>query len=66
MAGQFVYLNGWQKIRQVANASLAHLEVASQMAGMIEAPIVTMNEIYLEGAGWNLTKFEIEYAPRTR
>lgn len=66
MAGQYVYLGGWKKIHRVDSADMAHLTMNAAATGTTATPVVTMNEIFIEGAGINLSRLEVEYIPRTR
>lgn len=64
MEGQYLYLNGWKRIRQVTDSNTLILSQAMNASGSVETPIVTMNEIELQGENAVLTHFEIDYVPR--
>ena len=66
MEGQYLYLNGWKKIREVTNDSRAIISQAADVTGKTATPIVTMNEIELSGDSVALTRLGIEYTPRMR
>lgn len=66
MQGQYLYLNGWRKIREITNANQAILSENAEADGTITTPVVTMNEIELSGDNVKLSKLEIEYTPRVR
>lgn len=66
MTGQYVYLGGWKKIHRIDSADVAHLMTNAETTGASTTPIATMNEVYLEGEGFNLSRFELEYTPRIR
>ncbi len=64
MKGQYLYLNGWKKISQVTDENTAVISQAAETSGNTVTPIVTMNEIKIQGDNAQLTRFEIEYVPR--
>ena len=66
MAGQFLYLGGWKKIRQITDAHSAILSDKAASSGTTAVPIVTMNEIEISGKNLALTMLEVEYIPRVR
>lgn len=66
MEGQFVYLDGWKKIRLVSNENKAVISETMTGSGTAETPVVTMNEIEISGENLALTRFEIDYTPRVR
>lgn len=66
MAGQFLYLDGWKKLRQITSADMAILSEPADRDGETDTPIVTMNEIELSGDGFALTRLEIDCVPRIR
>lgn len=66
MAGQFLYLDGWKKIRQITDAHSAILSEKAASSGTTVAPIVTMNEIEISGENRTLTMLEADYTPRVR
>lgn len=66
MVGQYIYLGGWKKIHAVLSATSARLTEDATTTGMTISPVVTMNEISIDGANLNLSRFEIDYVPRTR
>nr|DAS05010.1 MAG TPA: tail protein [Caudoviricetes sp.] len=66
MAGQFLYLDGWKKIRQITDAHSAILSDKATSSGTTTVPIVTMNEIEIGGENLALTMLEVEYIPRVR
>lgn len=66
MAGQFLYLDGWKKIRQITDAHSAILSDKAASSGTTAVPIVTMNEIEISGENLALTTLAIDYTPRVR
>ena len=66
MAGQFLYLDGWKKIRQITDAHSAILSDKATNSGTTAVPIVTMNEIEISGENLALTMLEVDYIPRVR
>ena len=65
-AGQYIYLEGgWRYIGRVLDKGRLELSTAMENSGVAAADVVTMNTIVLSGNA-TLTKFEIEYTPRTR
>ena len=66
MAGQFLYLDGWKKIRQITDAHSAILSDKAASSGTTFVPIVTMNEIEISGENLALTTLEVDYTPRVR
>lgn len=66
MAGQFIYLGGWKKIRLVSSENRAVISEIMAEGGSVETPVVTMNEIEVSGENLSLTTFEIDYTPRVR
>lgn len=66
MAGQFLYLDGWKKIRQITDAHSAILSDKATSSGTAAVPIVTMNEIEISGENLALTMLEVDYTPRVR
>lgn len=66
MTGQFLYLDGWKKIRQITGAHSAILSDKAASSGTTAVPIVTMNEIEISGKNLALTMLEVEYIPRVR
>ena len=66
MAGQFLYLDGWKKIRQITDAHSAILSDKVASSGTTSTPIVTMNEIEISGENRTLTMLEADYTPRVR
>ena len=66
MEGQFLYLDGWKKIRQITDAHSAILSDKAASNGTIFVPIVTMNEIEISGENLALTMLEVDYTPRVR
>ena len=66
MAGQFLYLDGWKKIRQITDAHSAILSDKATRSGTTDVPIVTMNEIEISGENRTLTMLEADYTPRVR
>ena len=64
MEGQYLYLNGWKRIRQVTDSNTLIISQDMNASGSAETPIVTMNEIELQGESAVLTRFEIDYVPR--
>ena len=66
MAGQFLYLDGWKKIRQITDAHSAILSDKAASSGTTSTPIVTMNEIEISGENLALTMLEVDYTPRVR
>ncbi len=66
MEGQYLYLDGWKKIRQVTGANRAILSEPANRSGETDTPIVTMNELELSGENVMLTRLEVEYVPRIR
>lgn len=64
MKGQYLYMDGWKKIVQVTDTSEAILSQAPSTSGETDTPIVTMNEIELQGDDVQLTRFEIAYVAR--
>ena len=65
MEGQYLYIGGWVKIRQVTDSSTAIISQAAQSDGVTVTPVVTMNELAFEG-DTALTQLEIDYSPRVR
>lgn len=65
MAGQYIYLGGWKKIHRVESADVAQLTVNATATGATDTPVITMNELFIEGAV-SLTRFELDYIPRIR
>ena len=63
MAGQFLYLDGWKKIRQITDAHSAILSDKAASSGTTSTPIVMMNEIEISGENLALTMLE-EVRPR--
>lgn len=49
MEGQYIYIGGWVKIRQVTNSSTAIISQDVQTSGVTMTPVVTMNELAFEG-----------------
>lgn len=66
MAGQFLHLDGWKKIRQITDAHSAILSDKAASSGTTSTPIVTMNEIEIGGENLALTTLEVDYTPRVR
>ena len=66
MARQFLYLDGWKKIRQITDAHSAILSDKAVSSGTTAVPIVTMNEIEISGENLALTMLEVDYTPRVR
>ena len=66
MEGQFLYLDGWKKIRQITDAHSAILSEKAANSGTTAVPIVTMNEIEITGENLSLTTLEVDYTPRMR
>lgn len=66
MEGQFLYLDGWKKIRQITDAHSAILSEKATNSGTTFVPIVTMNEIEISGENLALTMLEVDYTPRVR
>ena len=66
MAGQFLYLDGWKKIRQITDAHSAILSDKAASSGTTAVPIVTMNEIEISGENLALTMLEADYTARVR
>lgn len=66
MEGQFLYLDGWKKIRQITDAHSAILSDKAASSGTTAVPIVTMNEIEISGENLALTTLEVDYTPRVR
>lgn len=66
MTGQFLYLDGWKKIRQITDALSAILSDKAVSNGTTAVPIVTMNEIEISGVNLALTMLEVDYTPRVR
>ena len=66
MEGQFLYLDGWKKIRQITDTHSAILSDKVASSGTTAVPIVTMNEIEISGENLALTMLEVEYTPRVR
>ena len=66
MEGQFLYMGGWKKIRQITDAHSAILSGKAANSGTTSTPIVTMNEIEIGGENLSLTMFEVDYTPRVR
>lgn len=66
MKGQFLYLDGWKKIRQITDAHSAILSDKAACSGTTSTPIVTMNEIEISGENLALTMLEVDYTPRVR
>lgn len=66
MTGQFLYLDGWKKIRQITDAHSAILSDRTASSGTTAVPIVTMNEIEISGENLALTMLEVDYTPRVR
>ena len=66
MTGQFLYLDGWKKIRQITDAHSAILSDKAVSNGTTAGPIVTMNEIEISGVNLALTMLEVDYTPRGR
>lgn len=66
MEGQFVYLDGWKKIKLVNNENKAVISETMAESSTAETPVVTMNEIEISGENLALTHFEIDYIPRVR
>lgn len=66
MTGQFLYLDGWKKIRQITDAHSAILSDKATSSGTTAVPIVTMNEIEISGENLALTMLEVDYTPRVR
>lgn len=64
MKGQYLYLDGWRKISQVTDENTAIISQPAETSGNTVTPIVTMNEIEIQGDNAQLTRFEIEYVPR--
>ncbi len=64
MKGQYLYLNGWRKISQVTDANTVVISQPAAASGNTVTPIVTMNEIEIQGDNAQLTQFEMEYVPR--
>lgn len=54
MEEQFVYLDGWKKIRLVNNENKAVISETMTGSGTAETPVVTMNEIEISGESLNL------------
>ena len=66
IVGQYVFIGGWKRIVQVnSNDSIVISQMASS-TGNVDTPIVTMNELTIEGAGMLLTRFDVEILARTR
>lgn len=65
MEGQYIYIGGWLKIRQVTDSSTAIISQNAETSGATVTPVVTMNELAFEG-DTELTKLEIDYTPRVR
>lgn len=65
MEGQYIYIGGWLKIRQVTDSSTAIISQHAETSGASVTPVVTMNELSFEG-DTELTKLEIDYTPRVR
>ena len=66
MTGQFLYLDGWKKIRQITDTLSAILSDKAVSNGTTAVPIVTMNEIEISGVNLALTMLEVDYTPRVR
>ena len=66
LEGQYLYLNGWRKIREVTNENRAILSQTIESDGTTGVPIVTMNEIELSGDTASLSSFAVDYVPRVR
>ena len=66
MEGQFLYLDGWKKLRQITDAHSAILSDKAASSGTTAVPIVTMNEIEISGENLALTMLEVDYTPRVR
>ena len=66
MAGQFLYLDGWKKIRQITDVHSAILSDKAASSGTTAVSIVTMNEIEISGDNLALTMLEVDYTPRVR
>ena len=66
MTGQFLYLDGWKKIRQITDAHSAILSDKAASSGTTAVPIVMMNEIEISGENLALTMLEVDYTPRVR
>ena len=66
MEGQFLYLDGWKKLRQITDAHSAILSDKAASSGTTAVPIVTMNEIEISGENLALTILEVDYTPRVR
>lgn len=65
MEGQYLYIGGWKRIRQVTDTSTVILSAAVESTGTTQTPVVTMNEIEVTG-GEELTRFEVECHYRSR
>ena len=66
MEGQFLYLDGWKKIRQITDVHSAILSDKAASSGTTAVLIVTMNEIEISGENLALTMLEVDYTPRVR
>ena len=66
MEGQFLYLDGWKKIRQITDTHSAILSDKAASSGTTFVPIVTMNEIEISGENLALTTLKVDYTPRVR
>lgn len=66
MEEQFLYLDGWKKIRQITDAHSAILSDKATSSGTTAVPIVTMNEIEISGENLALTMLEVDYTSRVR
>ena len=65
MVGKYIYLeSAWHRITSYINATQMAISAAMAKSGTANAPIVTMNEIEIEGG--TLTKLELEFEPRVR
>ncbi len=64
MKGQYLYIDGWKRIAQVTDENTATIVPAAEYSGSTVTPIVTMNELEMQGENAALTHFEIEYVPR--
>ena len=65
MVGKYIYLEGaWRRTTSYINATQMAISAAMAKSGTAKAPIVTMNEIEIEGG--TLTKLELEFEPRVR
>lgn len=66
MKGQYLYLDGWVKLRVITDGNTAIISRNATATGAATTPVVTMNEIELSGDAIVLSRFDVSYTPLTR